>query len=281
MKKLFTFVLVLVSSFALVSCAFVQGSGTEDSVDGSTGEIAPSIPGEEFDRGTTTLELADRNIIVTASAYLTAEEPESAVDEVLALVEKENGLIDQKNIYSNSKGEVVSAYLVVRVPVEKLTSVLDSLETIGKVETSQLSASDVTLTVRDLSARSKALQVSVDRLLVLLESATKTSDLVEIESALSQRQAELDSINATLDYYEDAIDLSTLSIEIAGPAAAPKPEPENFWEAIVAGWNALVSFAASSTIAIGVAIPWILALLVLGVIVVLIWRLLARPRIKK
>ena len=281
MKKLFTLVLVFASSLALVSCAFVQGSGTQESVDGSTGQIAPSVPGEEFNKDTTSLDSADRNIIVTASAYLTAEDPKAAVDEVLSLVEKQKGLIDQKNIYSDSKGEVVSAYLVVRVPAAQLASVLDSLEGIGKVETSQLSASDVTLTVRDLTARSKALQVSVDRLLVLLESATKASDLVEIESALSQRQAELDSINATLDYYNNAVDMSTLSIEIAGPAAAPKAQPENFWEAVVAGWNALVSFGASSIIALGVAIPWILALLVIGVIVVLIWRLLSRPTLKK
>ena len=96
MKKLFTLVLVFASSLALVSCAFVQGSGTQESVDGSTGQIAPSVPGEEFNKDTTSLDSADRNIIVTASAYLTAEDPKAAVDEVLSLVEKQKGLIDQK-----------------------------------------------------------------------------------------------------------------------------------------------------------------------------------------
>jgi hypothetical protein len=278
MKKLFTFFLVLVSSFVLVGCAFIGDTGTSEGSDGSTGEVAPSIPEGGMGPDTSSLEITDRNIIVTASAYITAEEPKDAVDQVLALVAKQDGLIDQKNIYSDSKGEVVSAYLVVRVPVEKLDVVLESLNEVGKIETSQLSAADVTLTVRDLSARANALQVSVDRLLVLLESATKTSDLVEIESALSERQAELDSINSTLDYYQDAVAMSTLSIEIAGPSAAPAPEPETFWDAIVVGFNALSSFARSAFLAIGIALPWILAIAILGMLIVLIVRMASRTK---
>jgi hypothetical protein len=275
MRKLFTFFVVLTSAFVLTGCAII-GGGSDTTQSG--GGMMPGIPTQEDVRDTATVESKDRSVIVNASAYITADRPDEAVESILKLVEKEKGFIDQKNINTDANGKVESAYLVVRIPAPRLDTVLVALNDVGKVETSQISSSDVTLSVRDLEARAKALQVSVGRLLELLNSATKTSDLVEIESALSQRQAELDSIKSTLDYYKDAIDISTLSIEIAGPEVAPGPEPDNFWEAIVAGWVALTAFLAGSVIAIGIAIPWLVMTAVTIGLIILIWRLIARTR---
>ena len=67
----------------------------------------------------------------------------------------------------------------------------------------------------DLDARIKALQTSVDRMTQLLAQATRIEDLLAIETQLSQRQAELDSLKAQRTWLE-LLFLSTTTMTSTG-----------------------------------------------------------------
>jgi hypothetical protein len=138
--------------------------------------------------------------------------------------------------------------------------------------------SDVTQQRKDLDARIGALTASVDRLQQLLATATSISDLIAIESELTTRQAELDSLTQQRDWIVDQVDYSTLTLDLVTEDVAPDPAPDDFWSGLAAGWAALVGFASALGVAIGVLLPWLLAGLVIAAIVVTIVVLTTRRR---
>lgn len=259
MKKFFAFVALLVSLFILSGCVSVSDSSPDSSmtVPGDAGGGAK----EDFVAPNTSSGVSsDRSVIQTASIYLTADKPGEAADGLTKIVKDEKGYLDQRSISNDQNGEVNRVDLVVRVPAAKLDAILEEFRALGKVESLTISSSDVTLSVKDIEARISSLEVSVDRLLALLETAKTAADLVDIENALSQRQAELESLKSTLSYYKDAVAMSSITVTIAGPDVAPEDRPDDFWQGIVFGWNALVSFFGSFVIGIGVVVPWVVGI---------------------
>ncbi len=204
----------------------------------------------------------DRSVIKTADIYLTNEEPNRVGDEMATIVRIAGGYLDQRSSSNETTGSVSRVSLVARVPAIKLDSVLAQFKALGKVQTLTISTSDVTLSVRDLEARIAALEVSVNRLLGLLKLANTAGDLIEVENALSQRQAELESLKTQLSYYRDAVAMSTINVTVTTPALAPQKFPSDFWSGVLLGWQALVGFLTFVVVAFGVVIPWVLAIAV-------------------
>ena len=141
-----------------------------------------------------------------------------------------------------------------------------------------MNASDVTQQQQDLDGRIEALTASVDRLQQLLAEATTIADLIAIESELTTRQAELDSLTQQRDWLVDQVDFSTITVDLVTEDVAPDPQPDDFWSGLVAGWNALVAFASWLGVAVGVMLPWLLVALVTTAVIVAIVLLATRRR---
>ncbi len=264
MKKFLALLALALGLFVLTGCVSVSDSSpdsaiTEPGMDSGMGggsDVKDELVSPSGGSGTA----ADRSVIKTASLYLTADKPGEAADDLTKIVSDAKGYLDQRSISNDQNGDVNRVDLVIRVPAAKLDVILDEFKTLGKVESLTISSSDVTLSVKDIEARISSLEVSVDRLVALLETAKTAADLVDIENALSQRQAELESLKSTLTYYKDAIAMSSVYVTIAGPDVAPEDRPDDFWQGIVFGWNSLVSFFGSFIIGIGVVVPWIVGI---------------------
>ena len=264
MKKFLALSALVLGLFILTGCVSVSDS-TPDSAVTEPG-MDPGMSGSTDSKGEfvapsgSSGTAVDRSVIKTASLYLTADKPGDAADDLAKIVNDAEGYLDQRSISNDQNGEVSRVDLVVRVPEAKLDAILEEFKALGKVESLSISSSDVTLSVKDLEARISSLEVSVDRLLALLETAKTAAELVDIENALSQRQAELESLKSTLTYYKDAVALSSVYVTIAGPNVAPEDRPDDFWQGIIFGWNAMISFFGSVIVGIGVAVPWVVGL---------------------
>ena len=264
--------LVLAGVLMLAGCT--ANSGVSEG--GSDGFPAPA-PAEDSGGGVPGVvggdeDGADRDVIVRGQLSITVESPIEAVDDAIRIVERAGGRIDQRTERPPVDGDGGAAQLVARIPSVELTSTLDDIEALGDVESVQISASDVTVQSQDLNARITALRASVDRLLALLATATTTSDLIEIETALSTRQSELESLEAQQRALDDQIDFATVSIDFGSQATAPVDEPENFLSGIIAGWDALVGFLAGTLVVIGVLLPWLALAAILTVLTLLVLR---------
>lgn len=243
-------------------------AGMKDGATAPAPEFGPPPPQE-----------AQRDVVKTASMTITVANTSEAADKAAVLTEDADGRVDSRSEDAGSERGLARTSVVLRVPVAKLDGVLRELKTLGKVQTAETTSEDVTAQRVDLDARIKALQTSVDRLLAIMRDAKDPDALIKAEDALSERQAELDSLRAQREQLGDRIDYSTVNVtfiaeQIGGPA--PK-QYEGFIGQIERGWDAMVSVAGNLVLLFGLLLPWLVALAVAAAIVYGLVRL-ARAR---
>ena len=261
----------------------------DGSVQGSTGQGAAEPGGTELGGGeqgagdaaagtgtvegvTTDVQASDRSVITTGSVSITVSDPIDAAQAAVTLTEQAGGRIDSRNETPATDNQPASASLTLRIPADALDRTVVDLKELGAVNFVSLTAADVTQQSQDLDARITSLQTSVDRLLALMTTAASTADLIAIESALSTRQSELESLQSQRTYLSDQIDFSTLSLELYSEGTVAPGSPDNFFTGLIAGWNALVATLGGLLVGFGVALPWIVTIGVLaGIVVLIVW----------
>ncbi|MCC6270299.1 MAG: DUF4349 domain-containing protein, partial [Microbacteriaceae bacterium] len=216
-------------------------------------------------------------IITTVDLTVTVTAPLTAADDAARIADKFGGSVSYRSESAPSETSQGSAQLTLRIPAAKLTTALDEIKKLGVARDTSINAVDVTAESTDLDARITSLQTSVDRLLTLMAQATTTENLLAVEYALSERQANLESLQAQKRSLDDMVQLSTVNLYLISEKDTPVEVPETFWSGLVAGWTAFIGFLSGALVVIGVLIPWLAAAGLITAIV-LIWVKLARRR---
>lgn len=216
-------------------------------------------------------------IITTVQVTVTVDKPIDAADEAARIVDRAGGTVANRSERAASESEPGSAQLTLRIPSAKLTATLEELKALGVARNTSIDSTDVTAQSEDLDARIDALRTSVDRLLDLMSRADSTEALIQIESALSDRQANLESLEAQKRNLDDQVQLSTVTLYLVSEKDTPAETPDTFWTGLVAGWNAFVGFVSTALVVLGVLVPWLVAAGIVTAIV-LVWVKLARRR---
>jgi hypothetical protein len=97
----------------------------------------------------------------------------------------------------------------------------------------------------------------VTRLQALMDGAATTEALLAAEKALSERQAELESLQSQRALLADQVELSTLTVYLRPFGVAPPGGPDGFLDGLGTGWRVLVSVLGAAVIALGVLLPWL------------------------
>ena len=230
------------------------------------------------DAATAALVPQDRAVVTSGTATVTADDPLAAATEAVRIVEGAGGRVDARTESAPTENDEGSANLTLRIPSSVLTATLDDIKKLGKLEDIALNSVDVTTQSQDLDARISALSASVDRLTALLASATDTKVLIELESAISERQGNLESMQAQQRSLADQVSMSTIDLALISVTDAPVAQPDTFWSGLAAGWGALTGFVGFVLVAFGVLLPWIVvAGIAAAVALLVIRRRRARP----
>ncbi|MEO6605553.1 MAG: DUF4349 domain-containing protein [Aeromicrobium sp.] len=250
------------------------GAGDKAQYDGDTSASSSGASGDlALDReAAPDAAQAERQVITTGSVSVTVKNPRDYAQKISTYVDSIKGRVDSR---SESKDDnVESAYLQIRVPSTKVTATVDKLKTYGSVTNVTLENSDVTTQAQDLDARIGALNVSIKRLEKIMAEATSSGELIKAETALTQRQEQLESMTAQRASIADQVQLSSLSIDLSEKTQAESVSAGGFKGGVIDGWNALVDTLNKIVEVIGVALPWAAIVIVLyGV-----YRLIARRR---
>lgn len=268
MKKTFI-TLSLIGTLFLTACG-----GSTTSTMGMSDSSISSMPatGEMMVENKVSI---DRSIIKTSSLTIRVKNVEKSIIEAQELATQFEGRVDDSSQYKNPGTEdSLSANLTIRVPSANLEKALDAFKRLGDVESSSISATDVTMQKVDLDARIAALTTSIERFKQLISSATNTSDLIAAETALAERQAELDSLTAQLKYLSEQVDMSVIYLALLPNDSFSAIKPIGFLAGIEKGFVAILNAAANLTSILGYFIPWIIAIL----IIVAIFKLISRIR---
>ena len=272
---------IVVTMLALAGCTSMQASDSVAIPD----TVAPADGSPEFAAGDSaasegsgsvdlvTQDSVDRDVITTGTVTVTVDDPLDAAADAVRVTEAAGGRVDARSETAPVNGNGGTATLTLRIPADKLTATLDSIKELGDVQEVSLTGTDVTMETQDLDARITALRASVDRLLALLATATDTEALIQLETAISDRQGQLESMEAQRRYYTDQVSMSTIDLRLVSEYTAPAAEPDSFFSGLAAGWNAFVAFFAGLLVVAGVLLPWlVLAGIIAGVILLLLRR---------
>ncbi|MBC3761403.1 DUF4349 domain-containing protein [Quadrisphaera oryzae] len=252
------------------------GSGAGGSADSATATTFQGAAGVGASGGDLAAD-SSRQIITTASASLVAEDVAAAAGRIAVLVEGAGGRVEERSVQT-PEGGAATAHLVLRVPADRLSTTVEGLARFGTVSDVTVSATDVTAQATDLDARIGALRTSTDRLTQLLAGAGSTEAVVAAESALTQRQAELDSLAQQRTLLAGQVQMATLTLSVQGRAAAPEAGPRDFLDGLASGWRSLVSALGAALVVAGVLLPWLVLAAALAAGVVAVRRLGRRRR---
>ena len=272
MKRIFVTIVIALSAIGLAGCSVSGGSTQAGPI---PSKAVPAASGEHVaSSGAATDNIqsgpvSGPQIITTAQLTVTVKAPISAADEAARIVDRAGGTVADRSERAPSASEPGSAQLTLRIPSAKLTTTLEQLKSLGIARDTTINSTDVTSQSQDLDARITALRTSVDRLLSLMSKATTTADLITIESALSERQASLESLESQKRGLDDQVALSTVTLSLISQQDTPAETPDTFWSGLVSGWNGFVAFWAGVLVMVGVLVPWIAAAgLVAGIVLV-------------
>ena len=106
------------------------------------------------------------------------------------------------------------ANITARIPAEKLETAMSTAGELCNVVSRSTDVADVTESYADTEARLKTLRLQEERLLEILSKATDLSDVLELESRLSDVRYQIEAYEAALRNYDSLVSYSTLQITL-------------------------------------------------------------------
>ncbi|MBV2151500.1 DUF4349 domain-containing protein [Kitasatospora sp. SUK 42] len=236
---------------------------------GPTGAAAPQVSGAPAAAGVT--PVADTHLIAyTAQLTLNAQNVSQVLAKARELATNSGGYVGGEQVYGSPGNE--SGQLVLKIPSAAYQQTLDQLAALGEVSTRKSQADDLTQQVADVASRVQTQQASVERVRALMAQAKSLSEITSLESELSRREADLESLQKQQKELSARTSYSTVTLEVhraaasPTPPATPAPKAEGFGgsvgSALGGGWHVLVVIARALAVAIAALAPF---LLVLGV----------------
>ena len=267
----------LALTIALSGCSGGSGGSADSAAAPAGGALEAPVPNSA--RGSGALAVLDantaaprrsvteRSVISKGTVVLRSRDVAGARFDVRQIVDRYAGEVSDEQTDTDRDGEVVSAHLVLRIPSVDFGEAMADLEDVADLKFSGRSAKDVTTQVIDTQVRLRAQRRSIARIETLLDRAQNLRDIVLIESQLTRRQADLDSLEQQSAYLRDQTSLATITVDIDHEAAATTEAEDRtgFLVGLSAGWHGLVAVAVGLATAAGALLPWLVVLLVLAV----------------
>ncbi len=185
----------------------------------------------------------DRKIIRTGDLAFETIDAKKTRKKLDSLISIHQGYVSNENITNYEfKNECVVS---IKVPSQHFLALMDDISTLaGKLDRKNIQSNDVTSEFIDIQARAKAKKVLESRYLELLAKANKISEMLEIERELNNVRTDIESMEGRIKWLSNQAALSTISVsyyQLKNDDSAIK-KPSKFVEAILGGWDILMSF---------------------------------------
>src|SRR3989442_7366334 len=185
----------------------------------------------------------DRNLILTAKIDMRSKDPWATSDRAQAIASGLGG--DVLNLTQGGSGDTRSASLTIRVPSSRFADALQQLRTLeGEIQTSGVSAQDVTDQFVDLQARLAAKQAEEQRYLAILTKANTIDEILKVDASLSNVRTQIEQLTGQINSIKQRTDYSTISMSIATIAVLPGDTTTKAWDPAKTVTRALAALGA-------------------------------------
>ena len=244
---------------ATYSMADAGGSDRAVNTSGSTLLTSGNV---ENDTAARTADNA--KIIYTTYLSIETKDYDWAYQQLNDTLSSVDGYLESSSEYTDSTDSTRTLSLTLRVPESSYDAFVDAAEQAGSVTSKSKSAEDVTTQYMDIEARLDNLTAQRTRLQELQASADNLTDLLQIESSLSDVQYQIESYQSQLNWYSQQVSYCTVNITLdevetlttgTSFAARLADAAKNGWSNFTAGAQAVVVFlmGAWPAIVIGAA----------------------------
>jgi hypothetical protein len=210
-----------------------------DSAAGFTGTAATAP-----DKGIPTVVVSgDRNLILTAKIDMRSKDPWATSDRAQAIASGLGG--DVLNLSQSGSADTRSASLTIRVPSSRFGDALQQLKSLeGEVQTSGVSAQDVTDQFIDLQARLTAKQAEEQRYIAILNRANTIDEILKVDASLGSVRTQIEQLTAQINSIKQRTDFSTISMSISTLSALPGDTTSKVWDPSKTVGRALAALGA-------------------------------------
>jgi hypothetical protein len=188
------------------------------------------------------------------------------------VAEQFQGFVSGSQVSRTEDGELASGTLTVRVPSDRFEQAVARLKELGEVTGEDRTGQDVSKEFVDLEARLRHAQTEEAFYVKLMGEAKTVSDMIQVQSQLSNVQLRIEEIQGRLQYLKDQTSFSTISVNIYEPGAALLGEPKPLAKAWAEAVDAFQSVISGAVIGLG----WIAPLAVAGLIGLGVYRISRR-----
>jgi hypothetical protein len=166
----------------------------------------------------------DRLLVQTAQLSLVVKDPVAKAAAIRQMAEGMGGYLVSSSVYKSTYGNGVTAdnaSITVRVPSERLQDALSQIKS-GAVEVrnENVNGQDVTAQYVDLQSRLRNLQAAEAQLMKIMDSATKTEDVLAVYNQLVSVRGEIETIRGQMKYFEESAAFAAITAELIPDAAA-------------------------------------------------------------
>jgi len=246
-----------------------------DSGEASNGKAGGSAPqGQDKPAAEPSLT---RAIIKTGSLTIEADDVDAQRQKAITVITGLKGQVASEDTGSDKDGKISRANLVLKVPTASYETAIQRLSELGKRMQIHQESSDVTEQVVDVESRIASQRASLERMRTLLAKANTIGEIVSVETELTRREADLESLLAKQKNLALQTELATLALTLTAkgePVVTEDPD-RGFLAGLKGGWDAFTATFSALATALGAILPFVVLLALIGVP---LWRFRNRLR---
>lgn len=160
----------------------------------------------------------ERLVIENADLAIVVQDPRARMSQIGALANEFGGYVVSSNLYQSFTSfgvEVPEATIVIRVPSQRLDEALERIKAdVVDIQYENRSGQDVTNQYVDLQARLRAKEAAEEKLLEIMEEATRAEDVLAIYLQVQSVQTEIEQLKGQIQYLEESAAMSSISVRL-------------------------------------------------------------------
>ena len=277
----------------MVAESVIMARGAPAPASAPTPAMEPAVdsaPGDGGSRGTNTGSVGER-IIHTVSADIETLEFDATIAMIHDMIEQTGGFIEHSHVGGRSivqphhdwwSPHHRTASFTLRIPQYRIHSVAGDLGRFGNVTSLWRDAMNVTAQFIDTESRLTALRIQEERLLYMLEQATRIADMIEIEARVSDIRFEIEWLTTSLIHLQNRVDFSTLTLFVMEVEELTEitPLPRTYWQRVGDGFSSTMRGIGEFFMDLFRGIATIIPVVVLVVVVVIPGVVIIRRKIR-